>query len=213
MKQTFLQGHPHFQRRGSASLTGCVMAMSDGAPYTVPVTIFVDDDREGTTPPAVWVNKVPGIDLVETPHVRATTGEVIPSALPSLSAWHSTHRQLGPRSLDLLYDDLSLAFSLYSPIVEANGEVPDGAEEAPRQRRLVGRETLTPDACPPPPQQTDASPATPLEPQCAVCLSAPPTHVFVPCGHMCCCGSCAALIRQCCICRKDISTSVRVYQS
>eukprot|EP00656_Telonema_subtile_P021371 TRINITY_DN22401_c0_g1_i1.p1 TRINITY_DN22401_c0_g1~~TRINITY_DN22401_c0_g1_i1.p1 ORF type:complete len:178 (-),score=32.92 TRINITY_DN22401_c0_g1_i1:513-1046(-) len=52
---------------------------------------------------------------------------------------------------------------------------------------------------------------------CSVCLESPADGllVFVPCGHRCVCGTCAAQIRRrsskCPICRARFSTTVRVW--
>jgi len=45
--------------------------------------------------------------------------------------------------------------------------------------------------------------------ECAVCLAAPSSVVFIPCGHLACCEACGVKLRNCCICRTPISNTVR----
>lgn len=40
--------------------------------------------------------------------------------------------------------------------------------------------------------------------ECVICMNAPSSTVFVPCGHFCCCGECCASLKDCCICRASI---------
>jgi hypothetical protein len=50
---------------------------------------------------------------------------------------------------------------------------------------------------------------------CVICMSNPKSHVFVPCGHFCSCGSCAAdsmnINGSCPICRQDAHHIMRVF--
>lgn len=56
---------------------------------------------------------------------------------------------------------------------------------------------------------------------CVVCLSAPRTHIFAPCGHLCLCNTCAfktpyrkrkrAKKHSCPICRQESTSIVKVY--
>ncbi|KAJ8314750.1 hypothetical protein KUTeg_006900 [Tegillarca granosa] len=46
---------------------------------------------------------------------------------------------------------------------------------------------------------------------CKVCLDKEVGIVFLPCGHLCCCVSCAPAVRKCPICRGDIKGTVRTY--
>ncbi|KAK3095682.1 hypothetical protein FSP39_017542 [Pinctada imbricata] len=48
---------------------------------------------------------------------------------------------------------------------------------------------------------------------CKVCLDADVGVVFLPCGHICCCASCAAPLQQCPICRKTIDKAVKAFLS
>jgi hypothetical protein len=68
-------------------------------------------------------------------------------------------------------------------------------------------------------------PSRPLKPgsadmepgkECAVCLSAPRDHAFVPCGHRCVCGSCGLLIMSrpcaaCPMCREPLRGCFRIW--
>lgn len=42
--------------------------------------------------------------------------------------------------------------------------------------------------------------------ECVICMSGDCAIVFAPCGHLCTCSDCAKQIKNCCICRKQIST-------
>ena len=63
--------------------------------------------------------------------------------------------------------------------------------------------------------------ATPVNPTpaddsnklCVVCLLEPADHVLLPCGHVCVCKACAALLMECPICRANISERKHVYFS
>jgi hypothetical protein len=47
---------------------------------------------------------------------------------------------------------------------------------------------------------------------CVVCLAASSSHVYVRCGHLCCCAQCAASLDRCPICRAR-GASIRVYRT
>ncbi|XP_060069231.1 death-associated inhibitor of apoptosis 2-like [Ylistrum balloti] len=46
---------------------------------------------------------------------------------------------------------------------------------------------------------------------CKVCLEAPVSIVFLPCGHLSCCGECALALKNCPICRSNIKGTVRTF--
>jgi len=46
---------------------------------------------------------------------------------------------------------------------------------------------------------------------CKVCLDEMISIVFLPCGHMVCCGTCAPALRVCPICRENIKGNVKAY--
>ena len=50
---------------------------------------------------------------------------------------------------------------------------------------------------------------------CAICLDAPLTHVFVPCGHMCACQECSKKVirkqRKCPICKQISTQAIQVF--
>ena len=68
-----------------------------------------------------------------------------------------------------------------------------------------------------------ASPAPPAESEepdgpdslCIVCMAAPQSHAFVPCGHNCVCGDCSDAIMartgECPYCRKTAIMAMRIY--
>jgi len=47
--------------------------------------------------------------------------------------------------------------------------------------------------------------------ECIICVCEPVTHAFVQCGHLCCCGSCAAQVAKCPLCRIPVKAMMRVY--
>jgi hypothetical protein len=53
--------------------------------------------------------------------------------------------------------------------------------------------------------------------ECKVCMHAPKSHLFVPCGHMCVCSSCAAAVmkatKRCPICCTPASQVVKLFLS
>lgn len=54
-----------------------------------------------------------------------------------------------------------------------------------------------------------------IEIECVMCMDAPKTHVFVPCGHMCVCSACAATImgakKECPQCRGAATHCMQVF--
>ncbi|XP_033739618.1 E3 ubiquitin-protein ligase XIAP-like [Pecten maximus] len=48
---------------------------------------------------------------------------------------------------------------------------------------------------------------------CKICLDAEVGMVFLPCGHLCACVTCAPAVQHCPICRCDIRGTVRTYMS
>ena len=51
------------------------------------------------------------------------------------------------------------------------------------------------------------------ERKCKICLDKLADIVFVPCGHLCSCTSCAPALRKCPICRVKIEKAIRTYVS
>lgn len=48
---------------------------------------------------------------------------------------------------------------------------------------------------------------------CKICLINDSCVVFLPCKHLACCMNCSVALNQCCICRKDIWSYLKVYVS
>ena len=48
---------------------------------------------------------------------------------------------------------------------------------------------------------------------CKICFDSPFNIVFLPCGHLVCCSTCAPALENCCICRSLIRGTVRVYNN
>ena len=51
------------------------------------------------------------------------------------------------------------------------------------------------------------------ERECRVCRDKEVGVVFLPCGHLVTCTSCAPTVAECVVCRTRISSSVRVYMA
>ena len=52
--------------------------------------------------------------------------------------------------------------------------------------------------------------------ECVVCIRAPKTHAFVPCGHLCVCQSCVPMMmikKKCPICRQTATQVIKVFFS
>ena len=51
--------------------------------------------------------------------------------------------------------------------------------------------------------------------ECIVCMDGTRTHAFMPCGHWCACGQCAAVLHAagtgCPMCRRGIASVARIY--
>ena len=61
------------------------------------------------------------------------------------------------------------------------------------------------------PTPVNPTPADGFHKLCVVCLDQPADHVLLPCGHVCVCKGCAALVKICPMCRADVSERKRVY--
>ncbi len=48
---------------------------------------------------------------------------------------------------------------------------------------------------------------------CKICMSREANIVFVPCGHLATCGSCATAFRNCPVCRSKIQQAVKTFMS
>jgi len=46
---------------------------------------------------------------------------------------------------------------------------------------------------------------------CKICMEEDVSVVFLPCGHLVCCYSCAYVSHNCPVCRTQITRSVRVF--
>ncbi len=81
----------------------------------------------------------------------------------------------------------------------------------PKPARLGGQ-SASPAAAPPPPVEE--------QPACLICMSNPPTHAFIPCGHKQVCGTCAAdasivqgLKQKCPVCRQEFTCIVQIFEA
>jgi len=48
-------------------------------------------------------------------------------------------------------------------------------------------------------------------PLCIICIDKPATHICIPCGHLCACGSCLQRLQACPLCRSHIAGVVKVF--
>ena len=48
---------------------------------------------------------------------------------------------------------------------------------------------------------------------CKVCFSAEVGVVFLPCGHLVVCTSCAPSLQSCVICRRKITETIKIFMS
>jgi hypothetical protein len=46
---------------------------------------------------------------------------------------------------------------------------------------------------------------------CCICFEEEKNMVFSPCGHICTCSECSAIVNDCPICRKKIDQKIKVY--
>ena len=60
---------------------------------------------------------------------------------------------------------------------------------------------------------TDTESAKHVFRECIICMAKPPSHVLVPCGHLCMCMACSVALEQCPICRVHVQSTMRVYFS
>lgn len=83
-----------------------------------------------------------------------------------------------------------------------------------KENRDLKEQLLESDNCydiPVDPTPVNPTPADDLHKLCVVCLLEPADHVLLPCGHVCVCKRCAALVKTCPMCRADVSERKRVY--
>ena len=48
---------------------------------------------------------------------------------------------------------------------------------------------------------------------CKICMDEEVSHVFQPCGHAICCGTCVEQVRECPCCRKKVQKASMIYFS
>lgn len=86
--------------------------------------------------------------------------------------------------------------------------------EPPKPELFRPEDLITEDEVPPEPSAPAAAAAVPfvefvVDAECCICIDAAPTKVFHPCGHKCCCATCAEKIaagnKTCPICRAEIT--------
>eukprot|EP00588_Corethron_pennatum_P020549 CAMPEP_0194311376 /NCGR_PEP_ID=MMETSP0171-20130528/8316_1 /TAXON_ID=218684 /ORGANISM="Corethron pennatum, Strain L29A3" /LENGTH=436 /DNA_ID=CAMNT_0039065425 /DNA_START=122 /DNA_END=1432 /DNA_ORIENTATION=- len=88
-----------------------------------------------------------------------------------------------------------------------------------KKKQIISRGALRPVRDPASPHRDDAHPAAaPVVPDlglCTICLGAPKTHAFVPCGHVCACAACSKVLMarktRCPFCRGKIVQSVQLF--
>ena len=71
------------------------------------------------------------------------------------------------------------------------------------------------DKCKARPEQLMTSGGAEGERECVICADAPPNRAFRPCGHVCTCGACAAVLLTrgdpCPMCRSAITEHIQVF--
>jgi hypothetical protein len=76
----------------------------------------------------------------------------------------------------------------------------------------VGTDNKGPDTNAPPPIPISKKPESADKP-CVVCQDTPKNTAFQPCGHYVCCASCALEMKLCPICRRNISSRLKIFES
>jgi len=71
----------------------------------------------------------------------------------------------------------------------------------------------SPTASPPESSLQDENQRLKEQKTCKICLDDDVAVVFLPCGHLCACVSCAPSLRQCPVCRTKIQGTVRTYMT
>ena len=107
---------------------------------------------------------------------------------------------------------------------QASSQVPAGSSDAGAASRVASAASVALDRSPAPPaavtsladaQFNTGRPEVPEstiggQTTCIVCFINPKSHVAVPCGHQCACSNCAALMKECPVCRTPVATWVHV---
>ncbi|CAG9854751.1 unnamed protein product [Phyllotreta striolata] len=88
------------------------------------------------------------------------------------------------------------AFQMYENKQEVCGTVNDTCASAPPQ--------LPEEASAPVPENMKTINST----ECVICLDMECEIIFVPCGHLCCCGNCAVPVKDCPLCRGSIERKI-----
>ena len=96
-----------------------------------------------------------------------------------------------------------------SPRRRRGGDADGGATEGPAPRAAAGGASPLRKCSG---RARASAPAAPAAPECVVCLDAPATHAFVPCGHKCVCGPCGRQLGECPKCRAPVALLLRVYR-
>ena len=60
-----------------------------------------------------------------------------------------------------------------------------------------------------PPDREQSTPTTSMD--CKVCFDRQIEVLFIPCKHLVCCATCAALSKTCPVCRRHVSETLRVF--
>jgi hypothetical protein len=58
---------------------------------------------------------------------------------------------------------------------------------------------------------TEHCASTPENLLCKICMDSPIDIIFIPCGHMVTCNKCAQTIKQCCMCRQNITQRIQTH--
>ncbi|XP_078282280.1 E3 ubiquitin-protein ligase LRSAM1 isoform X2 [Rhinoraja longicauda] len=75
------------------------------------------------------------------------------------------------------------------------------------------------------PDEDEAGPSAPPQPsapvseevvaqaECVICMERESQMIFLNCGHVCCCSTCAMELHTCPLCRRDIQQKIRIYRT
>ena len=91
----------------------------------------------------------------------------------------------------------------------------DDKEPAKPSSEKSASPCLSPTTASPPPESSlqDENQRLKEQKTCKICLDDDVAVVFLPCGHLCACVSCAPSLRQCPVCRTKIQGTVRTYMT
>ena len=125
--------------------------------------------------------------------------------------------------VDAATEEEQLAWAMAQAALAGEVEPPDAAAYTALSSAISSELRSTPaatsaaTASPPPvtPPAEESAHADDADDGCIVCMDAPKTHAFVPCGHVCACATCSEMVMAssstCPYCRGPAQMAMRVY--